>query len=167
MDAPPSAGAAGAQFLPHFPPPARCAPDPPPRSIESMLMAEFERRRRANARFSVRSFALVLRLDSASLSQLLRGRRRLSARAAASVAMRLGIPPRERDAAVNESLRRSHERRLLRQIARAGFVPSSRGLARRLRLRTDDVNAALTRLLRDGRVTMISPARWVVTKEQN
>jgi len=132
-----------------------------------MLQAEFERRRRANARFSVRSFALVLRLDSASLSQLLRGRRALSPRTTASLAARLGIAPGERDAAVNEALRRSHERRVLRQVARESFVPSSRGLARRLRLRTDDVNAALARLLRDGRLTMISPTRWAAASEEN
>lgn len=129
-----------------------------------MLLAEFERRRCTNARFSLRSFALVLGLDSASLSQILRGRRKLSARAAGTLAARLGIAAAQRAVAVNESLRRNHERRVLRQVVRAGFVPSSRGLARRLRLRTDDVNAALARLLRAGRLTMISPARWAVTE---
>ncbi len=131
-----------------------------------MVLAEFERRRRANARFSVRSFALVLGLDSASLSQVLRGRRKLSARAAASLAAKLGFAARQRDVAVNESLRRSHERRVLRQVARTAFVPSSRALARRLRLRADDVNAALARLLRDGRLAMISTTRWVVTEKE-
>jgi transcriptional regulator with XRE-family HTH domain len=153
--------------LPHFSPAEDCAAHGEPRSIEAMLLAEVERRRRTNARFSVRSFALVLGLDSASLSQLLRGRRMLSARAAGAVAARLGIVPGARAVAVNESLRRGHERRVLRQIARPAFVPSSRALARRLRLRTDDVNAALARLLRAGRLTMISTARWVVTPEEN
>ncbi|HEY0393350.1 MAG TPA: helix-turn-helix transcriptional regulator [Candidatus Elarobacter sp.] len=132
-----------------------------------MVRADFERRRRSNARFSVRAFALVLGVDSASLSQIMRGRRRLSARAAEALATRLAVAPAERDATVNESLRSGHERRLLRQIAAPGFVPSSRRLARQLRLRTDDVNAALARLLRTGRLTMLSPTRWVVTPEEN
>jgi transcriptional regulator with XRE-family HTH domain len=157
----------GVQFLPHFVVPPDCGAAGPARSIESVLHAEFERRRRRNARFSMRSFALVLGVDSASLSQILRGRRLLSPRAAASIAARLGIAPGERDATVNETLRRSHERRILRQIARPDFVPSSRALARRLRLRTDDVNATLARLLRDGRLRMASRARWVITSEEN
>jgi DNA-binding transcriptional regulator YhcF (GntR family) len=55
----------------------------------------------------------------------------------------------------------------VRQIARADFVPSSRRLARRLRLATDDVNAALARLLRERRVLMISATRWLVAPEEN
>jgi transcriptional regulator with XRE-family HTH domain len=164
---PRSSARPAAQFLPHFVPPAPCASNVPARSIETVLRTEFERRRCSNARFSLRAFALVLGVDSASLSQILRGRRRLSARAAAALATRLAIPEPQRDAAANESLRSSHERRLLRQIAAPDFVPSSRRLARRLRLRTDDVNAALTRLLRAGRLTMLSPTRWVVTPEEN
>jgi transcriptional regulator with XRE-family HTH domain len=156
-----------AQFLPHFPPPSDCAVLVSPRSIEVMLRAEFERRRRSNARFSVRAFALVLGVDSASLSQIMRGRRKLSARGADALAARLGVAPREHEATVNESLRHGHERRVLRQIAAPGFVPSSRYLARRLRLRADDVNAALARLLRAGRLSMLSTTRWVVTEENH
>ncbi|HEY0614378.1 MAG TPA: helix-turn-helix domain-containing protein [Candidatus Elarobacter sp.] len=131
-----------------------------------MLREEFERRRRSNPRFSLRAFALVLGIDSASLSQVLRGRRAVSPRAAAALIGRLGLGVAEIDAAANESLRSSHERRLLRQIAVPGFVPNTRRLARRLRLRGDDVNAALTRLLRSGRLTMLSPARWAVVPEE-
>ncbi len=128
-----------------------------------MLHAEFERRRLRNRRFSLRAFAALLGMDSSTLSQILRGRRRMSARMTAAVCARLGVPARERDALVGEARTRAHERRILRQVARAGFVARSRPLARRLRLRIDDVNAALARLLRDGRVQMLSTSCWAVT----
>ena len=99
-----------------------------------MLRAEYEQRLLRNRRFSLRAFAALLGMDSSTLSQILRGRRRLSARMTAAVCARL-----------------------------TGFVARSRPLARRLRLRTDDVNAALARLLRDGRVRMLSTTRWAVT----
>lgn len=108
-------------------------------------------------------------MDSSTVSQVLRGRRRLSARMTAAVCSRLALPARERDALVGEARGRAHERRILRQVARAGFVARTRPLARRLRLRTDDVNAALVRLLRDGRVHMQSKTHWAVrgsTKER-
>ena len=127
-----------------------------------MLHAEFERRRRTNRRFSLRAFAAVLGLDSSTVSQILRGRRRLSARMTEAVCTRLALPAREQDALVGEARTRAHERRILRQVARAGFVARSRPLARSLRLRTDDVNAALARLLREGRVQMLSTTHWAV-----
>jgi transcriptional regulator with XRE-family HTH domain len=148
--------------LPHFPRSGDCGAAPPPRSIEAMLHAEFERRRRTNRRFSLRAFAVLLGMDSSTVSQILRGRRRLSARLTTDVCARLALPARERDALVREARTRAHERRVLRQVARAGFVARSRPLARRLRLRTDDVNAALVRLLRDGRVQMQTTTHWAV-----
>jgi hypothetical protein len=90
----------------------------------------------------------------------------VSACAAARLATRAGIAPFERAIVVIEALRRSHERRILRQVADPAFVPRSRALARRLRLRVDDVNAAVARLVRDRRLTMISPSHWVVSPEE-
>jgi transcriptional regulator with XRE-family HTH domain len=136
---------------------------PAPRSIQAMLHAEYERRLLRNRRFSLRAFAALLGMDSSTVSQIMRGRRRLSARMTAAVCARLALSACERDALVGEARTRAHERRIVRQIARTGFVARSRPLARRLRLRTDDVNAALARLLRDGRVRMLSRTRWAVT----
>jgi DNA-binding transcriptional regulator YdaS (Cro superfamily) len=126
-----------------------------------MLRDEFERRRRSNPRYSLRGFALLLGIDSATLSQVLRGRRRLSPRATAALCDRLALAQPQRDAVICEALRAGHERRILRQVGRDGFTASSRALARRLRLRTDEINAALVRLLRERKLRMLSPARWV------
>jgi len=126
-----------------------------------MLSEEFERRRRLNPRYSLRAFALSLRIDSATLSQVMRERRRPSPRATEALCVRLGLAEPQREMLSCEARRAGHERRILRQLGRADFVAGSRRLARRLRLRVDEINAALAQLAREGRLRMVSPARWV------
>ena len=132
-----------------------------------MLSDEFERRRHSNPRYSLRAFALRLRIDSATLSQIMRGRRSLSARATGALCLRLGLGEPQREMLTCEALRKGHERRILRQVDRPGFVAGSRSLARRLRLRVDEVNAALARLVRDGRLRMVSPTRWIAIGDRS
>ena len=153
------------QFLPQFVVPARCSGAPARRTMAEMLSEDFERRRRSNPRYSLRAFALQLRIDSATLSQIMRGRRRLSARATGALCLRVGLPQPQREMLTCEALRDRHARRILRQLRRADFVAGSRALARRLRLRVDDVNAALARLVRDRRLRMASTTRWSVVEE--
>lgn len=134
-------------------------------SIEEALRNEYRARKARNLRFSVRAFALQLGVDSASLSQIMSGRRRLSWRAASTLLQRLGHGAHECRAVAQRARLSAHERRLLRQIGRADFVPHSQQLARRLRLSVDEVNAALTGLLRKGGIRMISSATWTVREE--
>jgi hypothetical protein len=130
-----------------------------------VLQEEFDRRRRRNPRYSLRSFALALGFDSGSLAQVLTRRRRASPRLAEALSARIGIAPPDREAIAAESRQRSHGCRILRQIVRDDFLPDSRRLARRLRLRTDQINAAIARLLREGRLRMASTTRWYVARE--
>jgi transcriptional regulator with XRE-family HTH domain len=152
--------------LPHFLGPADCSDAGIPATIAAMLGAEFERRQRSNARYSLRAFALALGLDSSTLSQIVRGRRRVSAQNAARLAARAGFDALDRVDVANEALRQKHEGRIIRQVARCATIGSSRVLARRLRLRVDDANAALTRLMRDRRLTMIAPSRWLIAENE-
>jgi hypothetical protein len=134
-------------------------------TLDEMLRQAYRTRKATNARFSQRAFAMQLRLDSGSLSQVLGGSRSLSPRATLAVLRRLGRAEDESRAVAGDAERAAHERRLLRQIRRPDFIPSSRVLARRLRLSPDDVNAALTRLLRKGTLRMTSPATWTLNEE--
>lgn len=62
-----------------------------PVTLLTMLRAELERRQAANARYSLRSFARDLHVDHSSLSQILRGRRRLTGRSVRALGRRLRL----------------------------------------------------------------------------
>jgi len=59
--------------------------------IPSLLRERLRAAMRRNPRFSLRSFAKQLGIDHSTLSQVLRSRRRLSARALESVGKRMGL----------------------------------------------------------------------------
>jgi hypothetical protein len=145
---------------------ARLRPVAETDSIEEMLRNAYRLRKASNVRFSQRAFALQLDVDSGSLSQILSGRRRLSPRATIAFLRRLGRGENESRMAALESAGAAHERRLIRQVRRPDFVPGSQKLARRVRLSIDDINAALTRLLRKGTIQMTSPTVWTVAEEK-
>ena len=132
-------------------------------TVAEILAAELRRRQNTKgSRFSLRAFALQLGVDSATLSQIISGRRRPSSRLAERLLRSMGSA----ECDVNEVSRAmkllSIERRLVRQIARNGILPNSKRFARRLRLPVDAVNSALAELLRDRRVRMASRERWIV-----
>lgn len=149
------------------------------------LRREMLRRCAGDARYSLRAFARDLGLDHSTLSQILRGRRRLTA----ATVRRLGRKLKHDGAAIERdalaaSLACQHETarlRLAREVtadaARAleewphlaileltrlpEFEPDSRFIARVLGLGVDEVNVALQRLLRLGLLEMAGRARWV------
>jgi transcriptional regulator with XRE-family HTH domain len=158
-------------------------PTPAPRRFRQFLQEELAKRCARNPRYSLRAFARFLRLDHSTLSQLLRGRRRFTARTIEHVGARLSLAPavitqfielertppeswaaRElrqlsRDAAL--SLAEWHHHAILELTRLASFKPDVRWIARVLDVPVDDVNVAITRLARLGLLDMQSRTRWV------
>jgi transcriptional regulator with XRE-family HTH domain len=68
-------------------------PTPAPRRFRQFLQEELASRCVRNPRYSLRAFARYLRLDHSTLSQLLRGRRRFTARTVERIGTRLSLAP--------------------------------------------------------------------------
>jgi transcriptional regulator with XRE-family HTH domain len=133
------------------------------------LTVELMRRCAENPRYSLRAFARFLQVDHATLSQILRGKRAVSASAIRKWGMRLGL-----DAAAIERLAQTppaahaedatvmgwQERAILEHVRVKDFVPSVSWLAKVLDTTIDEVQVALHRLLRLGLLRM-DGERWV------
>jgi plasmid maintenance system antidote protein VapI len=61
-------------------------------TFRNLLVSEFDRRRTANPRYSLRSFARDLSIDHSTLSQIVRGRRRLTHRTVVALGRKLRLP---------------------------------------------------------------------------
>ena len=149
------------------------------------LQAELARRCSTNPQYSLRSFALQLKVDHSTLSQILRGKRLLSDRMIRKLGERLALDLSTVDAFILREKLRSGEARSsqaqIRQLAHdtvslisnvyhytilelirlPEFKPDSRWIARVLSLPVDEVNLALARLLRLGLLEMVAVDRWV------
>jgi transcriptional regulator with XRE-family HTH domain len=156
---------------------------PPSHRFRSFLQQELAQRCARNPRYSLRAFARYLTLDHSTLSQMLRGRRRFTARTIERIGTRLLLPPemitqfveRERtpteswtsrelrqlsqDAAL--SLAEWHHHAILELTRLASFKPDVRWISRVLDVPVDDVNVAITRLARLGLLGMRSRTKWV------
>ena len=162
-----------------------------PQSFRSHLQAELARRCTDNPQYSLRAFARDLDVDHSSLSQVLRGRRRLSERAIRGFGERLGLAPERIEAFVVHESRRvggsgsddaadgevsfvreltedalavvtSLEHYAILELLRLdAFRPDVSWIARVLGITTDEVNIALQRLLRLGMLEMRAADRWV------
>jgi hypothetical protein len=130
-------------------------------TFRTVLQAEFERRKATNPRYSLRSFARDLAVDHSTLSQMLRGRRRLTTRSVRALGrrLRLGAP------AIAELCALEHEAALLAVIDRPNFKADSRWVATMAGIPLDEVNVTLQRLLRKRIVAMTARARWVRVQE--
>lgn len=156
--------------------------------FRALLQTELGRRCARNPRYSLRAFAKFLGLDHATLSQLLRGKRRLSTAMIRRLGVRLGIGAPEIEGFVaREGLEEGpglaaqlQERgRLTLDVVRLvtdwehfallellrldGFQPDVRWIARVLDLPPDRVTLALDRLIRLGLLVMERADRWVDT----
>lgn len=152
----------------------------------SLLQERFDAARRRNARFSLRSYARKLGLDHSTLSQILRGKRRLTCRIAESVGKRLGLsaeamqlyieivrnrPFSKRAPGSVKSLQFNldtfqllsvwYHRALLELTHIQEFRPDSRWIAKALGISAADVNIALQRVLRLKLLEMCGPDRWL------
>ncbi|MCM3869540.1 MAG: DUF4423 domain-containing protein [Pyrinomonadaceae bacterium] len=149
------------------------------------LQAELARRCSTNPQYSLRSFALQLKIDHSTLSQILRGKRLLSDRVISKLGKRLALDSSTIDAFILQEKLRSVEGRStqgeIRQLAHdtvslisnvfhytilelirlPEFKPDSRWIARVLNLTVDEVNLAIARLLRLGLLEMVAVDKWV------
>ena len=117
---------------------------------------ELERRRARNNRYSLRAFARSLAIDHSTLSQILRGTRRVTRQVIASIGRRLRKPEPE----LAEFCALENDAAILEAIHRPDFQPDSRWLAMRLGIPLDAVNVSLHRLLYKGMLVMRSRKRW-------
>ena len=124
--------------------------------FRQILQAELDRRRMNNRRYSLRAFAQFLRLDHSSLSQMLRGKRRLTTRIIRSLGRRLRVD----ESLLGECCAEENGLILLRWVDTQSFRPDSRWLAVRAGIPIDEVNVALQYLLRTGMLRM-THQRWL------
>jgi uncharacterized protein (TIGR02147 family) len=153
--------------------------------VPSLLRERLRAGVRRNPRFSLRSFAKQLGIDHSTLSQVLRSKRRLSARALEAVGKRVGLSEeairayshsRKKTTPKNppENVRRFHldldtfqllsvwhHYAILELIQIQGFKTDSRWIAHALGSDVADVNIALQRLLRLGLLEMSAHDRWI------
>jgi uncharacterized protein (TIGR02147 family) len=156
---------------------------PSPRRFHQFLQEELAKRCARNPRYSLRAFARYLTLDHSTLSQLLRGRRRVTARTIEQIGARLKLAPEmitqfvdlertpleswatrelrqlSRDAAL--TVAEWHHHAILELTRLASFKPDVRWIARVLDVSVDEVNVAITRLTRLGLLDMRSRTSWV------
>ena len=127
-----------------------------PVTLRIVLRTELDRRRAANPRYSLRSFARDLSVDHSTLSQILRGKRRLTGRSVRAFGRRLRLP----EARVAELCALENESAVLAALDRPSFQADSRWVASMVGIPLDEVNVTLQRLLRKRIVTMTARARW-------
>jgi uncharacterized protein (TIGR02147 family) len=156
-------------------------------SFRLFLQTELGRRCASNPQYSMRAFAKYLAIDHASLSQLLRGKRALTARMILKLGTRLGLDRLAVDGYVaREAIwgRNSEDEVTLIEVRRLAddtaavisdwyhyaileltrlqnFKPDTRWIARVLGLSVDEVNLALSRLIRLGLLEMVARDRWI------
>src|SRR5262249_29782564 len=153
-------------------------------SFRNRLQEELEWRRQRNPRYSLRAFALMLGADHSTLSQILRGARRVPVSQIPTWGRRLGMTSDETAIHVvaeqlahgtasmhQESLRQwvseaiyivtepAHWE-ILRLSREPGFQADSRWVAEQAGIGVDRVNMAFDRLLRLGLVEAKSPGEW-------
>ena len=125
-------------------------------TFRAVLTAELERRRAANSRYSLRSFARDLSVHHSTLSQILRGKRRVTGRSVRAFGRRLRLAA----PAIAELCALENESAVLSTLDRPNFQADSRWVASMAGIPLDEVNVALQRLLRKRIVTMTARARW-------
>jgi len=126
-----------------------------------LLAAELERRRSRNSRYSLRAFARDLRTNHATLSQWLRGRRQLSRLRMRAIGKRIGLSSETIERCCNERCKAA----VFDAIRLHPTCVGSRQLARRLGIKTDEINIALHQLLVARRLQMSTFRRWIAMEK--
>jgi hypothetical protein len=125
-----------------------------------LLESEIERRHKNNSRYSLRAFARHLGTDHSTLSQILRRRRNLTSRKVRLFGARLRLG----NEIIVDSCVAQDSEAVARLLSSRPFRCNSRWIATRVGIPLDGVNAALHRLLHNGRLTMNSPNRWKINR---
>jgi hypothetical protein len=148
------------------------------------LVRELEARQQKNSRHSLRAFASFLGTDHSTLSQILRNKRRLATRQVRSWGKKLGMTAEEISVCVaaehvpssfathrQEQLRHwtaeataivsdlTHWQ-ILRLASSANFQPDCRWIAERVGVHVDQINVALSRLLRLRLIEIATSGAW-------
>lgn len=139
-----------------------------PKSFRQLLQQEFIRRCQTNPRYSMRGFARVLGVDPSTLSQVLRGKRPLTAAQVKKLGARLGMSPGELGTYLQEVGKRrrltaADERDMSEDVFSViadwyhfaifelvntrGFKPDARWIARRLSISMTEAQIAMERLI--------------------
>ncbi len=136
--------------------------------MRAVLQREFDRRRARNARYSLRAFALLLSADHSTLSQILRGTRKPTTDQIRCWAQKLGLDEEEATAyvladsapeALSVLTDRTHWE-ILRLCSMPDFRPDCRWIAEHIGSGVDQINIALSRLLRLGLLEMSAHGGW-------
>jgi hypothetical protein len=157
------------------------------RMFREILCREFESRQKKNRRYSLRAFSWFLRTDHSSLSQILRGTRRVPLSRIRSWGKKLGMDEEEiaffvaaESVSDRATARKQDELRewtneaegivtqpIHWQIVRLSQTPEFRAdcrwIARQIDTDVDQVNLALSRLLRLRLLEMKAPNKWTDT----
>lgn len=120
------------------------------------MLAELERRRAVNPRFSMRAFARTLGVSHSAVSRICQGRSRPSAATLARLEARLGASA----VSASDALRDQRLEGLVRLVEHRAFKADARWLAVRLGVSLDEVQVLLHDALRHGRLTMTSASTW-------
>jgi transcriptional regulator with XRE-family HTH domain len=132
-------------------------------SFREVLVEELRRRRARNPRYSLRAFASALHVDHSSLSQMLRGKRRLTQRSIRRIGRALRLTAHDVEIYCGEE----NDAALLQVVGTRLFRADSRHLAAILGIRIDDVNMSLQRLLRLRALRMTAAGEWEVLRGQS
>ena len=124
--------------------------------VRDALQNEFDRRRANNPRYSLRAFARFIGTDHATLSQILRGTRRLTPAMIRRLGARLQMSP----AGVETECAAANDALVLAVIDRVAFRPDSRWIATMTGLTIDEVNVSLQRLLYKRAMVMLAQNEW-------
>lgn len=152
--------------------------------FQQRLERELQERRLKNPRYSLRAFATFLGTDHSTLSQILRSKRSIPTAQLRRWGKKLGLTAEETSAYIAAehlpepaTLKRQQQLRhwtaealavinerchweIIRLCPRAGFRSDSREVARSLGVTVDEVNVALSRLLRLRLMEIVAGGRW-------
>jgi len=152
-------------------------------AFSQFLKREFDRRRDVNLRFSLRAYATLLDTDHATISQILRGARKVPILHLRRWASTLGLTKEAASVyfAAEQTQEQSRRERLFREWSTEGlalledpahwhiirlsrqpdFQADSRWIAAQANLTIDSVNMAFSRLLRLKLIHAPGPNRWI------
>ena len=155
--------------------------------FHQLLQHELARRCGDNPQYSLRAFAQSLGVDHSTLSQILRGKRRLTPESIRALGSALRLSDAEIDSLLTFEERvggdawerhvaqlqeeamvvigQWHHFAILELTRLESFRPDCRWIARVLDVPVDDVNLALTRLLHLGLLRMVDSSTWLDTSE--
>lgn len=125
-------------------------------SATARIVAEFERRRSINGRYSWRAFARTLGVSHSVLSRLSRRRTQASAETLARIEARLGGSL----VSATDVQRDQRLDALERLVCRPDFTADARWLAVRMGLSLDEIQMTVHDALRRGRLVLSGPATW-------